>query len=297
MNESAPQGALLRPGMRPGPEQEEFMPQEKTNAMRILDRAKASYLVHTYEGGALSGVAVAASLGEDPGRVYKTLVTVGSPRRYYVFIIPVAAELDLKKAARAAGEKSVDMLPLKELFPLTGYVHGGCSPLGMKKAFPTFFHFRQRREGGRADRGGVLRPCAPDGRNVCGSCQGKLTVSVCRGGQPGSVSIGNRERRAISLRFLFSGEGRQSRRPRIYSADRSSSRHSRANVSRRGSFLVVMYCVIISGDTPTLLAISARVSGQAVNSSLSRCLMSSSIGWPPYVFLQLITNGYFLIDK
>ena len=140
MNESAPQGALLRPGMRRGPEQEEFMPQEKTNAMRILDRAKASYLVHTYEGGALSGVAVAASLGEDPGRVYKTLVTVGSPRRYYVFIIPVAAELDLKKAARAAGEKSVDMLPLKELFPLTGYVHGGCSPLGMKKAFPTFFH-------------------------------------------------------------------------------------------------------------------------------------------------------------
>ena len=103
MNESAPQCALLRPGMRPGPEQEEFMPQEKTNAMRILDRAKASYLVHTYEGGALSGVAVAASLGEDPGRVYKTLVTVGSPRRYYVFIIPVAAELDLKKAARAAG--------------------------------------------------------------------------------------------------------------------------------------------------------------------------------------------------
>ena len=112
---------------------------EKTNAMRILERGKAAYAVHTYEGGALSGVAVAASLGEDVARVYKTLVTVGSPRKYYVFVIPVAAELDLKKAARAAGEKSVEMLPQKDLFPLTGYVHGGCSPLGMKKAFPTFF--------------------------------------------------------------------------------------------------------------------------------------------------------------
>lgn len=113
---------------------------EKTNAMRILERGKAAYTVHTYEGGALSGVAVAQALGEDVGRVYKTLVTVGSPRKYYVFVIPVAAELDLKKAAKAAGEKSVEMLPQKELFPLTGYVHGGCSPLGMKKTFPTFFH-------------------------------------------------------------------------------------------------------------------------------------------------------------
>ena len=113
---------------------------EKTNAMRILERGKAAYTVHAYEGGALSGVAVAQALGEDVGRVYKTLVTVGSPRKYYVFVIPVGAELDLKKAARAAGEKSVDMLPLKELFPLTGYVHGGCSPLGMKKQFPTIIH-------------------------------------------------------------------------------------------------------------------------------------------------------------
>ena len=113
---------------------------EKTNAMRILERAKAEYNVHTYEGGALSGVAVAQALGEEMGRVYKTLVTVGSPRRYYVFVIPAAAELDLKKAAKAAGEKSVEMLAQRELFPLTGYVHGGCSPLGMKKAFPTFFH-------------------------------------------------------------------------------------------------------------------------------------------------------------
>ena len=113
---------------------------EKTNAMRILERAGAEYKVHTYEGGALSGKEVAAALGQDPGRAFKTLVTVGSPRKYYVFVIPVAAELDLKKAAKAAGEKSVEMLPQKELFPLTGYVHGGCSPLGMKKLFPTFFH-------------------------------------------------------------------------------------------------------------------------------------------------------------
>ena len=112
---------------------------EKTNAMRILERAGAEYKVHTYEGGALSGTEVAKALGQDPGRAFKTLVTVGSPRKYYVFVIPVAAELDLKKAAKAAGEKSVEMLPQKELFPLTGYVHGGCSPLGMKKLFPTFF--------------------------------------------------------------------------------------------------------------------------------------------------------------
>ena len=101
---------------------------EKTNAMRILERAGAEYKVHTYEGGALSGKEVAAVLGQDPGRAFKTLVTVGSPRKYYVFVIPVAAELDLKKAAKAAGEKSVEMLPQKELFPLTGYVHGGCVP-------------------------------------------------------------------------------------------------------------------------------------------------------------------------
>lgn len=114
---------------------------EKTNAMRILDRAKAAYTVHSYEGtDALSGKEVAAALGQDPARTFKTLVTAGAPRKYYVFVIPVSAELDLKKCAAAAGEKSVEMIPQKELFPLTGYVHGGCSPLGMKKQFPTFFH-------------------------------------------------------------------------------------------------------------------------------------------------------------
>ena len=113
---------------------------EKTNAMRILDRAGVAYAVRTYAGGALSGREVAALLGEDEARVFKTLVVGGSPRNYYVFVLPVTAELDLKKAARAAGEKSVAMLPQRELFPLTGYVHGGCSPLGMKKRFPTFVH-------------------------------------------------------------------------------------------------------------------------------------------------------------
>lgn len=111
----------------------------KTNAMRILEREGALYKLHTYEGGALSGMEVARELGEDADSVYKTLVTVAAPSRFYVFVIPVAAELDLKKAARAAGEKSVEMLPQKQLLPVTGYVHGGCSPVGMKKSFPTFF--------------------------------------------------------------------------------------------------------------------------------------------------------------
>ena len=110
----------------------------KTNAMRILERNSITYNVHTYEGGALSGVEVAEVLGEDAERVFKTLVTAAAPGRYYVFVIPVAAELDLKKAARAAGEKSVEMLPQKQLLPVTGYIHGGCSPVGMKKPFPTF---------------------------------------------------------------------------------------------------------------------------------------------------------------
>lgn len=99
---------------------------EKTNAMRQLDRKKAVYTVHSYDGGALSGTEVAAALGQDPAHCFKTLVTVGRTGGYYVFMIPVAAE------------KSVAMLPQKELLPLTGYIHGGCSPIGMKKQFPTF---------------------------------------------------------------------------------------------------------------------------------------------------------------
>lgn len=116
--------------------------EEKTNVMRLLEQKKIPYTAHTYEHGetAPDGVTVARSLGQNPDGVFKTLVTRGASGAYYVFPIPVAATLDLKKAAKAAGEKSVAMLPSKELLPLTGYIHGGCSPVGMKKLFPTIFH-------------------------------------------------------------------------------------------------------------------------------------------------------------
>ena len=97
------------------------------------------YESHCYEGtGAVSGAEVAQVLGQDPDRVFKTLVTEGKSGQHYVFVIPVLSELDLKKAAAAAGEKSIAMVKSKELLPLTGYIHGGCSPIGMKKPFPTF---------------------------------------------------------------------------------------------------------------------------------------------------------------
>lgn len=114
---------------------------EKTNVMRVLDSMKITYTSHTYEPDPTkTGEEIAAILGEDPGCVFKTLVTRGKTGAYYVFVIPVAEELDLKKAASAAGEKSIAMIKQKELLPLTGYVHGGCSPIGMKKVFPTFIH-------------------------------------------------------------------------------------------------------------------------------------------------------------
>ncbi len=112
---------------------------EKTNAIRQFDRKKLEYQVHSYEG-VISGVDVASKLGQAPEKVFKTLVTVGKSGEHYVFMIPVAEELDLKKAAKAVGEKSIAMLPQKELLPLTGYVHGGCSPVGMKKQFCTVVH-------------------------------------------------------------------------------------------------------------------------------------------------------------
>ena len=115
--------------------------QEKTNVMRTLERLKIPYREHYYGGTeAISGVEVAAVLGEDPRQTFKTLVTVAKSKTNYVFMIPVAEELDLKKAAAAAGEKNLEMLKAKELLPLTGYVHGGCSPIGMKKQFRTFIH-------------------------------------------------------------------------------------------------------------------------------------------------------------
>ena len=115
---------------------------EKTNVMRVLEQKGIPYTPHTYGHGdtAPDGVSVARMLGQDPEAVFKTLVTRGASGEYYVFDIPVAHTLDLKKAARAVGEKSVAMLPARELLPLTGYVHGGCSPVGMKKQFATVFH-------------------------------------------------------------------------------------------------------------------------------------------------------------
>ena len=113
----------------------------KTNVMRVLEAQGIAYTPHTYPtDGAIDGVSVAKMLGQDPECVFKTLVTRGASGGYYVFDIPVADTLDLKKAAKAVGEKSVAMLPAKDLLPLTGYVHGGCSPVGMKKQFPTVFH-------------------------------------------------------------------------------------------------------------------------------------------------------------
>ncbi len=111
---------------------------EKTNATRALEQKKIEFKVHTYlSDGAISGVEVAAAIGEPMEKVYKTLVTVGKSKVHYVFVIPAAAELDLKKAAKTVGEKSIEMVKSKELLPLTGYVHGGCSPVGMKKQFST----------------------------------------------------------------------------------------------------------------------------------------------------------------
>ena len=114
----------------------------KTNAMRILEREKVPYTAHEYaheEGVAVAGVDVAGSMGEDPACVYKTLVTQGSSKNYFVFVIPVAAELDLKAAARSVGEKSVAMIHVADINKVTGYVRGGCSPVGMKKQYKTVF--------------------------------------------------------------------------------------------------------------------------------------------------------------
>ena len=115
--------------------------EEKTNVMRTLEQKKIPYTAFSYDpDGPIDGVSVAAETGLDAASVFKTLVTKAASGAYYVFDIPVAENLDLKKAAKAVGEKSIAMLPQKELLPLTGYVHGGCSPVGMKKQFPTVFH-------------------------------------------------------------------------------------------------------------------------------------------------------------
>ena len=115
--------------------------EEKTNVMRVLEQKGVDYTPHTYPtDGSIDGASVAAYLGQDPEHVFKTLVARGASGGYYVFDIPVEDTLDLKKAAKAVGEKSIAMIHQKELLPLTGYIHGGCSPVGMKKQFPTVFH-------------------------------------------------------------------------------------------------------------------------------------------------------------
>lgn len=114
---------------------------EKTNVMRVLDSKKVKYEEHYYgDTEAISGMEVVNALGQQPEKVFKTLVTTGKTKTHYVFMVPVAEELDLKKAAKAVGEKSVEMLKAKDLLALTGYVHGGCSPIGMKKFFKTIIH-------------------------------------------------------------------------------------------------------------------------------------------------------------
>ncbi len=112
----------------------------KTNAIRILDAKKIAYEVLTYDNqdGKIDGVSVAEKIGMNPHEVYKTLVAQGASKNIYVFVIPVEAELDLKKAAKAAGEKNIEMIPVKDILKWTGYIRGGCSPIGMKKEYKTF---------------------------------------------------------------------------------------------------------------------------------------------------------------
>ena len=113
----------------------------KTNAMRILDRNKIKYTLNTYEcDNFIDGVSVADALGQDYDMSFKTLVTVGKSGQYYVFAIPIAEELDMKKAAKVVGEKSVEMLHVKDINKVTGYIRGGCTPIGMKKQYPTVIH-------------------------------------------------------------------------------------------------------------------------------------------------------------
>ncbi|MEG0391690.1 MAG: Cys-tRNA(Pro) deacylase [Anaerovoracaceae bacterium] len=115
--------------------------EQKTNVMRILEQKKINYKSYRYPSAkALSGEEVAKVLSQDPGKIFKTLVTMGRSKQYYVFVIPANCALNLKKAAATVSEKSIEMIKSKELLPLTGYVHGGCSPIGMKKTFPTVLH-------------------------------------------------------------------------------------------------------------------------------------------------------------
>ncbi len=116
--------------------------ESKTNAMRILDRSKIEYTTYNYQNkdGKIDGVAVAHKINKNEQEVFKTLVTQGHSKDFYVYVVPVAQELDMKKAAKAASEKSIEMIHVKDINKITGYIRGGCSPIGMKKTFKTFFH-------------------------------------------------------------------------------------------------------------------------------------------------------------
>ena len=154
----------------------------KTNAMRILDSERVAYRIHTYTCEAFhDGLSIARMLGQDPDISYKTLVAKGKSGDYFVFVIPVAEELDLKAAARAAGEKSVQMLPLARLTEVTGYIRGACSPIGMKKSLPTFVEETAQLfdvitfSGGKR---GLQLVCAPDELlRITGGAYAALTVS------------------------------------------------------------------------------------------------------------------------
>ena len=150
---------------------------DKTNAMRMLDRAKIAYRIHTYDGsdGHIDGLSVAEKTGLPAERVYKTLVTAGHSRANYVFVIPVGRELDLKKAARSVGEKSVEMIHAADLFRVTGYIRGGCSPVGMKKTFVTRIDAgaEERGQDRHADRALAGVAC---GAHPCGICRPSAKV-------------------------------------------------------------------------------------------------------------------------
>ncbi|HBJ1646012.1 cysteinyl-tRNA(Pro) deacylase [Clostridium botulinum] len=116
--------------------------ESKTNAMRILDSSKIEYTTYNYQNkdGKIDGVAVANKINKNENEVFKTLITQGHSKEFYVYVVPVAQELDMKKAAKAAYEKSIEMIHIKDINKITGYIRGGCSPIGMKKTFKTFFH-------------------------------------------------------------------------------------------------------------------------------------------------------------
>ena len=151
------------------------MAQPKTNAMRILEKAKIPYEMFTYPVTEehQDGVTVAKLCGQDVDTVFKTLVCKGASKNHFVFVIPVAAELDLKKAARAAGEKSMEMIHVNDINKVTGYIRGGCSPIGMKKLFPTFFHESALEQDFIIVSGGK--------RGFQIKCEPKLLASACKG--------------------------------------------------------------------------------------------------------------------